>query len=63
MVDGEVMFHGGDGCKILGYANTSVAMECHCKYWKILRSSETLDLNLNSLAVSCSCPNPTSSGS
>ena len=26
MVDGEVMFHGGDVCKILGYADTDDAI-------------------------------------
>ena len=62
MVDGEVMFHGGDGCKILGYANTSDALQCHCKYSKILRPSETLGLNLNPRGE-LFIPNPTSTGS
>jgi prophage antirepressor-like protein len=47
IVDGEVMFHGGDVCKILGYGYPKDTIKRHCKYAKTLRSDETSLLNLN----------------
>jgi anti-repressor protein len=47
MVDGEVMFHGGDVCKILGYVKSRNAIAAHCKYAKTLKGPETGLLDLH----------------
>lgn len=42
-----MLFHGGDICRVLGYADSADAIKRHCKYAKKLRTgvSPVLDLN------------------
>jgi prophage antirepressor-like protein len=53
IVDGEVMFHGDDVCKILGYVHTYKAIEAHCKYAKILKASELDGLEIGPRGAYC----------
>ena len=39
--DGEPWFVASDVCDALGYANSRDAVQKHCKYPKILKSSES----------------------
>jgi prophage antirepressor-like protein len=48
MKDSEPWFVAKDVCDILGYANSRDAVETHCKHASILKSSESLLLDVPS---------------